>query len=275
MRVYPVLEPSVRFRCLALLNVTFDASTSASVASTTALAPYSPPGFIGRPKDVERPGVVVTWFGIDAFKEERHVRDAQYLSVGLATLAIDMPGVGDAPIPGSEDAERLWDAVFDWIAAQSDLDAERVGIIGGSTGGYWATKVAHTHRERIRAAVNHGGPAHYAFTADWIAQAQKGDYPFELAETLASSFGLSTYDDWVEFAPRLSLVDQGVLDRPCAPLLIVNGVNDSVFPSADMYVLLEHGDPKTVRLFQAEHMGGPGAEPVNLAWLQQHLVRTN
>jgi pimeloyl-ACP methyl ester carboxylesterase len=127
--------------------------------------------------------------------------------------------------------ERLWDAVLDWIGQRADLDSERVGIVGGSTGGYWATKVAHTHRGRIRAAVNHGGPAHYAFAEEWIVKAQHGEYPFELAETLACAFGRSSAEEWIEYSPRLSLLDQGILNHPCAPLLCVNGVNDSVFRS--------------------------------------------
>ena len=108
-------------------------------------------GLLRKPKGVARPPVVAIWGGIDAFKEERP--SDPYLRAGLATLCIDMPGVADAPLPGSENAERLWDAVFDYIAGRSDLDANRVGIHGGSTGGYWATKVAHTHSERLRAAV--------------------------------------------------------------------------------------------------------------------------
>jgi len=227
--------------------------------------------FYRRPTGVERPPVVVTWGGIDSFKEERH-QDAQYLDAGLATLAIDMPGVGDAPIPGSETGERLWDAIFDWIDGQPDLDNTRVGIAGGSTGGYWATKVAHTHRDRICVAVNHGGPAHYAFTPEWIARAQRGEYPLELAETLACAFGLSTYDEWVEYSPQLSLLDQGIIDEPCAPLLILNGVNDSVFPIADMHILLEHGDAKQARFSQGAHMGGGGLSWAGLAWLKQHLL---
>ena len=224
-----------------------------------------------RPHGVEKPGIVVTWGGIDAFKEERH-NDTRYLESGLATLAIDMPGVGDAPLAGSEDAERLWDAVFDWVEAQPDLDSERIGIAGGSTGGYWAGKVAHTHKDRVRAAVDHGGPAHYAFTAEWIAKAQRGEYPIELAETLASAFGLSTYEEWVEYSPRLSLLDQGVLDAPCAPLLLLNGVSDSVFPIQDMHLLLEHGDSKQARFFDGGHMGGGGAFDVGLRWLLRSLL---
>lgn len=157
-------------------------------------------GYLRRPGQGEPAPVVVMMGGIDSFKEERRVEP--YLERGLATLAIDMPGVGDAPIAGSEDAERMFDAVFDWIATRPNLDAGRIGVYGGSTGGYWAAKLAHTHRGRVRAAVNHGGCAHYAFTAEWIAKAQRGEYPFELAETLACAFGRSTCEEWVEYAPR-------------------------------------------------------------------------
>jgi esterase FrsA len=226
-------------------------------------------GLLRKPKGMERPPVVIIWGGIDAFKEERPTEP--YLRAGMATLCIDMPGVADAPLAGSEDAERLWDAVLDWIGQRTDLDSDRVGIVGGSTGGYWATKVAHSHRERIRAAVNHGGPAHYAFTEDWIIKAQRGEYPFELAETLACAFGRSSAEEWVEYSPRLSLLDQGILNRRCAPLLCVNGINDSVFPIADMYLLLEGGDPKSARFFPGGHMGGGGAQPLILAWLKENL----
>jgi esterase FrsA len=215
--------------------------------------------------------VVVHWGGIDSYKEER--RAEPYLARGLASLAIDMPGVGDAPIDGSPDAERMWDAVFDWISTQEDLDPGRVAVHGASTGGYWAAKLAHTHRDRIRAAVDHAGPAHFAFQREWIERAQTGEYPFELAETLACAFGRQSFDDWLAMSPSLSLLEQGILDRTCAPLLLVNGVQDSVFPIQDMYLLLEHGDAKAARFFAGEsHMGGPQALAVIVDWLADSLA---
>jgi esterase FrsA len=226
-------------------------------------------GLLRRPKDISRPPVVVVWGGIDAFKEERS--SEAYLRAGVATLAVDMPGVADAPLAGSEDAERLWDAIFDYLEARTDLDGGRVGIHGGSTGGYWATKLAHTHAARLCAAVNQGGPAHFAFQKDWILKAQRGEYPFELAETLACAFGRSTAEEWIEYAPRLSLLDQGILDRPCAPLLCVNGIDDSVFPIDDMHLLVEHGSPKTARFYRAGHMGGGDAQAAIIEWLKEKL----
>jgi pimeloyl-ACP methyl ester carboxylesterase len=228
-------------------------------------------GDLRKPAGVEPPlPVVVHWGGIDTFKEER--RSEPYLAAGLAAIAIDMPGVGDAPLDGSPDAERMWDAVFDWIDRREDLDARRVAVHGASTGGYWAAKLAHTHRERLVAAVDHGGPTHFAFQPDWIARAQTGEYPFELAETLAAAFGGRSYDDWLSIAPSLSLLDQRILEMPCAPLLLVNGVQDSVFPIQDLYLLLERGNPKVARFFaEASHMGGPQANETILAWLRQQL----
>jgi esterase FrsA len=231
------------------------------------------PVYVWRPERSGPLPVIVSWGGIDSFKEER--RPEAFLAAGYAFVSMDMPGVGEAPIAGSEHGEELWNGVFDWIDRQPYLDAKRIVLHGGSTGGYWATKLAHTHRERILASVNHGGPAHYAFQADWIARSASGEYPFELAETLACAFGRETAAEWVAFAPALSLLDQGILDRPCAPLLCINGLNDSVFPIADMHVLTEHGSPKTVRIFPSGHMGpDPQMMPTIMTWIAHQLVRT-
>ncbi len=222
------------------------------------------------PRGVARPPVVVLWGGIDSYKEER--RPEAYLDARVATFGIDMPGVGDAPLAGSIDAERMWDDVFDHLAARADLDGRRVAVAGNSTGGYWAAKLAHTHRDRIVAAVDHGGPAHHAFERDWILRAERGEYPFALAETLARAFGGTSEGDWIERSPGLSLLTLGILERPCAPLLLVNGTDDSVFPIGDMYLLLGHGDPKSARFYPGGHMGPSAANGAIVRWVRDGLA---
>jgi len=214
--------------------------------------------------------LLVSWGGIDGFKEEQ-LNDSA-LERGLGTLAIDGPGVGDSPIKGSEDAERLFGAVFDWVATQKTLDARKVGIWGYSTGGYWAVKVAHVYNDRIACAVSQGGPVHHAFEHEWIQKQEKGEYPFEFFETIAYAFGLSTYEEWIEYAPRLSLLSQGILDKPSAPLLLVNGIHDSVFPIEDYYLLLQHGSPKCARFYDAGHMGFTrDTFPTIMNWIAEEL----
>jgi len=208
-----------------------------------------------RPQKAGRVPVLVGWGGIDGYKEDR--RPEAYLNSGIAVLSIDNAGVGQAPVKGLNDADRMFDAVFDWVQARDDVDPKRMGIMGMSTGGYWAAKLAHTRRERLVCSVNHGGCAHYTFTPEWIEKAQHGEYAYELAETLAFAFigGHAGFDDWVEQCPKLSLITQDVLDQPCAPLLCVNGTKDSIFTIQDMYLLMEHGDPKWGFFPPVGHMG--------------------
>ncbi len=197
--------------------------------------------------------LLITWGGIDGFKEEQLNDPA--VEQGIATLAVDGPGVGDSPIKGSEDAERLFGALFDWAGQQKRINSHKIGIWGYSTGGYWAVKVAIVYKEKIACAVSQGGPVHYAFETEWIEKQERGEYPFEFFETISYAFGVSGYDEWVKYAPKLSLLRQGILDKPNAPLLLVNGIHDSVFPIKDYYLLLEHGSPKCARFFEAGHMG--------------------
>ena len=189
---------------------------------------------------------------------------------GCATLAAQVAHVTfylevlERELDGGSDEKVDWDEIWRTVGAVTaeEWDALRADL-------------ERTYRridERLRAAVNQGGPAHFAFQKDWIAKAQRGEYPFELAETLACAFDRSSGEEWIEYAPQLSLLTQGILDRPCAPLLCVNGVNDTVFPIADMYLLLEHGRPKSTRFYPGGHMGGGNAQAVIIDWLKEKLM---
>jgi esterase FrsA len=187
-----------------------------------------------------------------------------------------MPGTGESPIKGSHDAERLWAPIFGWVDSRQDIDRSRVAVYGMSTGGYWATKVAHCYPGKVFAAINHGGPAHFAFARSWIESSEHGEYPLELAETLASAWGLPDRGAWIDYAPSLSLLDSGLLEKDSAPMLLLNGTDDTVFPIEDMYLLMRHGRPKTGRFYDGYgHMGAsPKAPSTIVAWLRELAVTT-
>lgn len=228
--------------------------------------------YLARPREEHGPvPVVMLWGGIDMWKEESYVRTQRLRDQGAATIHIDMPGVGEAPVYASTTAERMWDPVFDWIA-QSDLDETRVAAIGHSYGGYWATKLAHTHRERLCAAVNWGGGIHLTFQPDWQERSRSAStYLMDLGPSRARIFGDSTFEEYIARCPELSLLDQGVLDQPCCPLLLVNGKDDQQNDARDIHLALEHGDPKTARMFPGGHMGVGPVAPTVMNWVADRI----
>ncbi|MFE9597940.1 alpha/beta hydrolase family protein [Streptomyces hokutonensis] len=229
--------------------------------------------FVARPPgEVTRPPVVMMWGGIDVWKEESYARGRPLRERGFATLHLDMPGVGQSPLHAGPDAERQWDPVFAWLRDQEDLDADRVAALGLSFGGYWAMKLAHTHRDRLAAAVNWGGGVHLTFQPDWQERSrQASSYLMDLMPARARLFGGTTFEDYVAHCPGLSLLDQGVLDLPSCPLLLVNGKDDRQNASADIHLALEHGSPKTARVFPGGHMGEGPVLPTVANWLAEHL----
>lgn len=232
------------------------------------------PLYLHRPRGVERPAVVLMSGGIDQYKEEGHATAARYVAEGLAAVVYDMPGTGECPVVGSTDAERIYDAIFEHLAARTDVDGGRVALVGRSFGGYWSAKAAHTHGRWLKAAVDWGGSTHYAFQRDWVIRSRGAtSYLFELLETRAHAFGLRTAEEYIGAAPSFSLLTQGVLDQDCAPLLLVNGKDDEQVPIDDLYILLEHGSPKGARVFAGGHLG-PVAEvdPVVREWVKAKLA---
>lgn len=229
--------------------------------------------YLRRPRHVDRPQVVVMWGGVDAWKEEMTELSDQLLQQGFATVAMDNVGTGESPVVAVPDAERQFEPVLRWLAEQPTLHGTQPAILGRSFGGYWATKLAHLFPDRFAACVNWGGGAHHMFQREWVeASRHPESYLMELVETRRRMLGVQDDQGYIDAFAKLSLKDQGLLDGPCAPMLLVNGKDDRQCPIADIHLLYESGSPKTVRLFPGGHMGfGPHTVPTIVAWLKQQL----
>ena len=118
-------------------------------------------------------------------------------------------------------------------------------VQGGSWSGYWAAKLAIVERDRLKAAVVQGGPIHNYFQPEWQQKALgTREYLFDLFPARASIYGVTSLEDFLAFGPKMSLKAQGLLDRPSAPMLLVNGDRDSQVPIADLDLMLHSGTPK-------------------------------
>jgi esterase FrsA len=262
------LEAYQKFGRLAeppIVPVTIPFTSSATDAQLTF--------YFRKPAAVERPPVVVMWGGVDAWKEEMTELSSALVKAGIATIAMDNVGTGQSPIKAKRNGEVQFFPVIEWAAGRDDIDGKRIVLIGRSFGGHWATKVAHLIPEKLRGAVNWGGGIHYMFQRNWVEQSRYPDsYLMELVETRSRMLGATNDEEYIEGFRVLSLLEQGLLDRPSAPLLLVNGKDDRQCPIADIHLLLEHGSPKTVRLFPGGHMGfGPHTVPTIVSWVADRL----
>lgn len=216
---------------------------------------------------------VIIFTGLDGYRTELAVWMEGWRRIGVATIVLEIPGTGDCPANPSDPTspDRLYSSLFDWVGAQTSLDPKKVAIWAFSTGGYYAIRVAHTHKDHLAGVVALGGGCHHMFAREWLDHVNHLEYPFDLANTLAHKFG---YGDDVETfkseaIDKFSLLNDGTLDRAeCARLLLVNGTDDEIFPIDDYYLALMHGAPKEVRFVEGvKHMGEPMSFFIILRWL--------
>jgi esterase FrsA len=218
-------------------------------------------GYLRLPKNAKGPvPVVLAVNGLDSRKEDLSESFSAILPFGVGFLAVDGPGTGQSPIKVSENAERMLSRVLDYIATRPEIDKDRVAMHGVSWGAYWATKMAIVERSRLRGASAQSPPTDKFFQKDFLMNDLIGnrEYLFDQVPALMAIFdNVNTVEDMAEVLPKMSLVKQGLLGKPMAPMLILAGVKDTQVPIDDIYLLLSKGDvPKTAWINPAGgHLG--------------------
>jgi 2,6-dihydroxypseudooxynicotine hydrolase len=180
-------------------------------------------GTLRRPRGVEAPPLVVMVPGLDSTKEELQPTADYFLRRGLATLAIDGPGQGEAEyeLPIEPAYERPVAAVIDWVEKQEELDGSRTGLYGISLGGYYALRAA-AHEPRLSAVVSNAGP--YRFGDLW------DQLPLVTREAFSHRCGASNEADARHRADLLTL--EGI-ERVRCPTLLISGKLDRVIPYSE------------------------------------------
>jgi hypothetical protein len=203
-------------------------------------------GYLRLPKNAKGPvPLVIAVNGLDSRKEDLTESFSAILPFGIGYLAVDGPGTGQAPIKVSETSERMLSKVLDYAQSRPEVDKNRIAIHGVSWGAYWATKMAIVEHTRLRGCSAQSPPVHEFFQKDWLLNHLVGnrEYLFDQVPALMNVYeGVHTLEEMAEFAPKLSLVTQGLLGRPMAPMLILQGALDTQVPIADDYLLLSNGD---------------------------------
>jgi len=163
----------------------------------------------------------------------------QYL-VAEAGFAVLVPNVRGSDGYGKEyllldNGERREDSVkdigalLDWVATRPELDRTRVGIYGGSYGGYMVLASLTTYPERIRAGVDMVGIANFITflenTAPYRRDLRRAEYGDERIPAMR------------DFLMRISPVNSA--SRIRSALFVAHGANDPRVPAGEAEQIVE------------------------------------
>jgi len=202
-------------------------------------------GILRRPSSAEQPPVVVMAPGLDSTKEELHAYEEPFLARGMAVLAIDGPGQGEAEyeIPICGDYERAAKAVVDWIETRRELDSKKIAIWGVSLGGYYAPRAA-AYEKRFKACIALSGPFDWAEIWDGL--------PDLTRETFTARSHSKSQEEAKKRAAALTLKDAA--KRITCPIFIVAGRQDRLVPASHAERLAK-SVPGPVELLMVEDGG--------------------
>jgi 2,6-dihydroxypseudooxynicotine hydrolase len=199
-------------------------------------------GVLRLPKGSERPPIVLMTMGLDSTKEELDTFETTFLRRGMAILAFDGPGQGEAEydFPIRADYESVVGQAIEWLKTRGDIDATRIGIWGISLGGYYAPRTV-AFEKRIRAAIANCGP--YNFGALWD----------KLPDLTRAAYVTRSHSASDEAGRRhaLQLSLEGVASRIECPLFVIAGGLDRLCPPEDARRLAaEAGGPVELLLVE-------------------------
>jgi len=169
---------------------------------------------------------VVAIPGMDGYKERSVALNGdRYLSRGIAVLVVEGPGQYESAVHGIRVSVPAWQAagpaMFNWLAARPEIDAQKIGVIGQSFGSLFGTIAAAAEPRYLAVAV---GATCLEPGCHTIFQ--------EASPTFKKRFMyMSGITDEAEFDKfRLSLTWEGHAEKIRAPYLCVAGEFDELCP---------------------------------------------
>src|SRR5205085_4491709 len=136
---------------------------------------------------------------------------------GYATFCIDLPAHGENFFGPRlrPDAEIVGAAALDVLARQPGIDAQRLGVMGGSLGAYFAHRTAAIS-PRVKACLAYASPFDLSDKAE--------DQVPGVIECFSWTVGTSRTEETLDIARQFNL--RGVAEQERCPVCIVHGTQD-------------------------------------------------
>ena len=139
------------------------------------------PIYVRVPKNTTKAPAVILMTGLDGYRPDNTVRCDEFLSRGWAAVVVEIPGTADCPADSAdpESPDRLWSSLLDWMEKDGRFEMGQILVWGLSSGGYYAIRIAHTHKDRLAGSIAQGAGCHYFYDREWLEKADGHEYPFQ------------------------------------------------------------------------------------------------
>lgn len=181
-------------------------------------------GYLRLPRGSSPPTPVVVLIpGANSVKEELHHWGEELVKRGLATLAFDGPGQGELSVRNGglplrlENYHEAVAAVLDYLQTRPEVDAQRIALLGQSSGGNLALRAA-VWESRLKAVVALSGG--YDFRGKSSPTA-----PIDVREEARDLYGLSSLAQLENYIREYGSL-QGIIARIRCPILLLHGGQD-------------------------------------------------
>lgn len=124
---------------------------------------------------------------------------------------------------GREGTYKDINALFDWIAARPDLDAERIGVTGGSYGGHMTLAISTFYSGRIRCSVDVVGMSNLVTFLEHTEAYRR--------DLRRAEYGDERDPKMREFLERIAPMNN--IEKIRKPMLVVAGKNDPRVPVSE------------------------------------------
>ena len=246
--------------CLRLLQRSFELLDPATTRVEVPFEGTALPAYFTRAeaRDGRPAPCIIMWNGLDSTKEHMYTSGwcHELAARGISTLMVDCPGSGEAlrllGLTARVETEDWARACVDYLETRDDVDADRVGLVGWSLGGYFAPRAA-AFEKRLKLVVAWGANHNWGEVQKRRLE-REGENPVpHYWEHVLWVWGEPDVDTFIKNAVRITL--DGVVDKITCPFLVTHGENDRQISVEYAHRSYEQavGSPKReLRVFTAE-----------------------
>ncbi|WP_431710834.1 alpha/beta hydrolase family protein [Glutamicibacter uratoxydans] len=238
------------------------------------------PGYLYQAESVDGSPtpLVIQWNGLDSTKEMMYYSGfpAMLAQRGISTLMVDTPGSGEAlrlrGLTARHDTEAWAGAIIDYAETIQAIDADRIGIVGWSLGGYYAPRAA-AFEKRLKLVVAWG--ANHNWTEVQHKRLDReGENPVpHYWDHVQWVWGARDQEDFFERTRNMHL--NGVVEKIDVPFLITHGVNDrqiSVDYARQSYEQAVNSPLRELRLFDEPEGGTEHISIDNMPYVAGYIA---